>query len=288
MPLVLLAALLGALGLVLLRRAAETAPPQRLFSLSVLWTLVRNHPSWGLGLASIVAGFAAQVAALDTAPVTLVQLVVVMELPFSLVLGRLVLGGRLRRRDWLAVGLMTAGITVVLVGLEPRDSRPEAVGPWGWTAGLVTTSAVVAVLLVVGHHRGGVVRTALHGTAAGVATGLTAVLTKAVTPAFAGGVLAVAATWQTWALLAVAICGFLLLQNAMQAGRLVASQPGITLANPIVAGLWGVGLFDERVRGGGWLVLAVVGAAILASGALLLARSPLLEGHTEAGDVPTV
>jgi hypothetical protein len=46
------------------------------------------------------------------------------------------------------------------------------------------------------------------------------------------------ATWQTWVLIAAGIGGFFLLQNALQAGRLAASQPGITLANPAVALIW--------------------------------------------------
>ena len=281
--LVLLAAALGALGLVLLRKAAESEPPSRRFSLSLLWLLIRRRPAWSLGILAIVAGFAAQVAALDRAPVTLVQLVVVMELPFSLVLARVFLGGKLRRRDWLAVALMTVGTGVVSVLLRPGGGDPARATAWAWILGLLVTAAGTVALLVVGHRRGGVTRTVLHGTAAGVATGLTAVLVKAVTPSLAGGIVAVATTWQTWVLLGVSIAGFLLLQNAVQAGRLVASQPGITLANPIVAGLWGVGVLGEHVRGGVWLIGAALGAAVMAGGAVLLSRSPLLGGHTEAG-----
>ncbi|MDQ2706641.1 MAG: hypothetical protein M3Z25_02970 [Actinomycetota bacterium] len=78
-------------------------------------------------------------------------------------------------------------------------------------------------------------------------------------------------------LIGAAIGGFLLLQNALQAGRLVASQPGITLANPVVALVWGIGLFHERIHTGWWLVGAGVGAALLTGGAVLLSRSPLLD-----------
>ena len=99
-----------------------------------------------------------------------------------------------------------------------------------------------------------------------------------------GGFLAMLATWQTWVLLIVGGGGFFLLQNALQAGRLVASQPGITLANPLVAGVCGVGLFHEQVRTGPWLLGAGLGAALLAAGAVLLSSSPLLVGHQEAPD----
>jgi hypothetical protein len=147
------------------------------------------------------------------------------------------------------------------------------------------TTAVIAGVLVAGRRtRRPAVSTALAGIAAGVASGLIAALVKAVAAVLDGGFLAMLATWQTWVLLIVGGGGFFLLQNALQAGRLVASQPGITLANPLVAGVWGVGLFHEQVRTGPWLLGAGLGAALLAAGAVLLSSSPLLVGHQEAPD----
>lgn len=115
-----------------------------------------------------------------------------------------------------------------------------------------------------------------------MSAGLGAVLVKPVTAALDGGVFAVLATWQSWALLLVGAGGFFLLQNALQAGRLVASQPGITLANPLIATFWCVGVLGEQVRTGWWLAGAGLGAALLVAGVLVLASSPLLEGQQEA------
>ena len=84
-------------------------------------------------------------------------------------------------------------------------------------------------------------------------------------------------TWWTYLLILAVPAGFLLLQNAMQAGRLVASQPGITLANPLVAAVWGVGVFGEDVRTGYWLIGAAAGIALIAAGVVLLSRSSLLQ-----------
>jgi len=112
--------------------------------------------------------------------------------------------------------------------------------------------AVVLVLLGLGRRSSPAVRTALFGVAAGAASGLIAVLVKAVAVTFDRGFIAVLTTWQTWALIGAAIAGFLALQNALQAGRLAASQP-VTLANPAVALVWGIGCSTNRYRpGGGW------------------------------------
>jgi drug/metabolite transporter (DMT)-like permease len=225
--------------------------------------------------------FVLQVLALAGGPVSLVQLLVVMELPFCLILSRLVLGGRLGVREWSATSAMTLGVITLLLFLSPRGGDPDAVGPFAWLAGLAVTVGTIVVVLLAGRRAGRGARTVLAGTAAGMTAGLVAVLIKPVTSAVGRGVGGVFATWQFWAVLVVAAAAFLLLRNALRAGRLVASQPGITLANPLVAAVWGVVIFHEQVRTG-WLLLgAGVGAALLAGGAVLLSGSPLLADDLE-------
>lgn len=282
--LVLLAAASGALGLVLLRKATQAEPVHPAFSLKLLWLLIRCRPWWAAGIATIVVSFALQVSALSNGPVSLVQLVVVMELPFTLVLSRLILGGRLQLREWSAIAAMTAGVAILLFTLSPSGGDPDSTSLLTWLGGLAVTVLVIVAVLVAGRRAGPALRTALCGIAAGVAAGLIAVLAKAVTSAFARGLVAVLATWQTWVLLVVGGAAFFLLQNAMQAGRLVASQPGITLANPLAAMVWGVGLLHEQVRMGWWLLGAGVGVTLLAAGAVWLSGSRLLEGHQEGPD----
>jgi drug/metabolite transporter (DMT)-like permease len=281
--LVLAAAAVGALGLVLLRKATQAEPERPQFSLKLLWLLIRRRPVWTGGIVTLAASFVLQAIALASGPVSQVQLVIVMELPFSLILSRLILGGRLGTREWSAIVAMTLGVGVVLSTLSPTGGDPKSVNLLTWLLGLGVTTALISAVLMAGRFtRRPALSTALAGVAAGVASGLIATLLKAVTATMSGGFLAAVATWQTWAFLIVGAGGFFLLQNALQAGRLVASQPGITLANPLVAGVWGVGLFHEQVRTGLWLLGAGLGTALLAAGAVLLSSSPLLEGHQEA------
>jgi drug/metabolite transporter (DMT)-like permease len=285
--LVLLAAVANATALVLLRKATEAEGAHPTFSLPMLWVLVRQRPVWGAGISAIATGAVLQFCALSNGPLSVVQLVILIELPFTLIGARLVLGGRLRTREWSAILAMTAGLIVVLFTLSPSGGDPFSADLLTWLIGLAATVAVAITALVLARRSTPATRTALFGVATGVVSGLIAVLAKAVAVAAADGIAAVIATWQTWALIAAAVGGFFLLQNALQAGRLAASQPGITLANPAVALVWGVGLFHEHVLTGWWLVGTGLGAGLLTGGAVLLSRSPLLAPHRQGSERDT-
>ena len=68
-----------------------------------------------------------------------------------------------------------------------------------------------------------------------------------------------------------------LVQSALNAGRLIAAQPGLTLPDPIISILWGVLAFREQVRGGLFpLLFAALSTVLMAGAVFALARSPLL------------
>jgi drug/metabolite transporter (DMT)-like permease len=181
--------------------------------LALLWLLIRHRPVWAAGIAGIVVEFVLQVIALAQGPVSMVQLLVVMELPFCLVLSRLILGGRLQAREWSAIAAMTVGIIVLLLTLSPRGGDPDSLNLISWFIGLAVTVAAIVAVLVAGRWTSPAARTALAGIAAGMTAGLIAVLVKAVTSHLGGGLGEVVATWQTWVLLAASLAAFLLLQN---------------------------------------------------------------------------
>lgn len=75
---------------------------------------------------------------------SVVQLLVVMELPFCLLLSRFILGGRLHAREWSAIAPMTLGIVVLVLTLAPRGGSPGSLNLIGWLIGLVVTVAAIA------------------------------------------------------------------------------------------------------------------------------------------------
>ncbi len=62
------------------------------------------------------------------------------------------------------------------------------------------------------------------------------------------GASAVFAHWSPYVLVAVGATGLFLVSNAFQAGPLAASQPSLTIVEPIVSAALGVLMFHERMH----------------------------------------
>jgi drug/metabolite transporter (DMT)-like permease len=263
------ASVANAVASVLQRMAAKNEPESEAFELSLLWHLVRRR-AWLGGVAAMICGFVLQAGALGTGPVALVQPILILELAFTLVLSGFVFRTDLRGREWLAVAGMSVGVALLLSALRPTGGRPDAAAGATWALATGVTVCAIAVLVLVGRRRRDAGRAAYLGVATGVSFGFTAALIAAIIAAGLGNLFT---EWQTYALVVAGPAGFFLLQNALQGGRLVASQPGLTLANPVTAVGWGVAVFGEQVRGAGWIVLALAGVALIAACTVLLARS---------------
>jgi drug/metabolite transporter (DMT)-like permease len=122
--LVLAAAAVGALGLVLLRKATQAEPERPQFSLKLIWLLIRRRPVWAGGIVTLTASFVLQAIALASGPVSQVQLVIVMELPFSLI--RRWIGDRGPRSPAVPLRRLPAGLhrcelcVAAALGVLPR------------------------------------------------------------------------------------------------------------------------------------------------------------------------
>ncbi|MGH3549754.1 MAG: DMT family transporter [Pseudonocardiaceae bacterium] len=242
----------------------------------MLWHLA-HKPVWFAGIGAIIVGFVLQAGALATGPITLVQPILVLELGFTLLLAAAVFHSRLPAREWSAVGGMTAGLALLLYSLSPSGGHRRAASPTLWAIAITVTLALAGLFVALGYRRHHARRAAYFGVATGVGFGLIASLVAGITTAYAGGGLGgVFTAWQTYLVIVLGPSFFFLLQKTMQAGRLVAAQPPLTLANPIVAFGIGITVFGEHVRKGGWAAGAAIGAVLIAGCTVRLARSPLL------------
>lgn len=277
----LLAAACNALASVLQRRAARSAPDRIAFRPALLWDLVRR-PVWLGGIAALIAGFLLQATALSNGGLALVQPLLVAELPFTMVLLARLSRIRLDRRTWGAVAAMTAGLVGFLAAASPTRGRrmPDTLD---WVlAGIVTVGAIAAVVAV-SRLLSGAPRAAALGAAAGTGFALTATFMKAATELVDRGMPALLTSWEPYAMVAAGAGSVFLLQNALQSGTLVASQPALTISDPVAAVLYGITMFGETVRSGLWLIIEVAGFVLIFYGSVRLSRSrPIrLQAETE-------
>jgi hypothetical protein len=272
--LMIVAAGLNAAASVLQRAAARDEPSSRAFSVQLVLDLLRR-PVWLLGIVAMISGFVLHAISISVSRIALVQPLLVAELPFTILLAARAFHLRIARRDWAAIGMQTVGLAAFVACLAPRDGDPGAVAVTTWALAGGATCAGVIVLVVLGYRARRERRAAFLGIATGAAFGLNSALIAGVGAAFSEGT-SLFGIWQTYAVAVVGPLSFFLLQNALGSGNLVACQPGFTLTNPLVSVSWGLAVFGERGNGGWFLIGTAVGAGLIATGSVLLARSPLL------------
>lgn len=281
--LAVLAAASNAASNILQRQANRQEPPEAAMRLRLIIDLV-HRPTWLAGLVTVIASFLLDAAALHTGRLAAVQPILVLELPLTLVGASFVFrSASLRLREWISIAVMTAGLAGLIFCLDPTGGHSLDVRSLSWAVGVAVTAGAI-VACVAGSFRGGPARRpALLGLAAGIGFGLTAAFMKNATGHLNHGLVGILETWSTYAMIVTGLAAMFLMQNALQAGRLIAAQPGISLADPGVAILWGVLVFGEGIRGGAYTAGAVASGLALATGVLMLTRSPLLHEQAVAG-----
>ncbi|MEV5153907.1 DMT family transporter [Streptomyces werraensis] len=269
------AALSNALATVLQRKAALTVPRSEGLRVGLILDLLRR-PVWLAGIVAVITAGVCQAVALATGPITVVQPLFVLELPLALVIAAALLQGRLSRAGWLAVGTVVAGLGVVLFAASPEGNRTQ-VPMTHWIPAVAVCVAAIAALVVAALRRPeGRGRAACFGLATAISYAMTAALMKTSMHTLDdGGVTAFLTTWQTYGFALFGVCALFFLENAMQSGPLVASQPALTLGDACVSLALGITVYAEYVRTGWWLIPQILGAALIAAGVLALSRLPL-------------
>jgi drug/metabolite transporter (DMT)-like permease len=231
------------------------------------------EPIWWLGIAAMISGFACEAVALTIGQIALVEPVMIAELPLTIIGARIFLGRHLTGRAWTAIVGLAVGVAALVAALAPEGGDPGTVRLSTWLiAGGVVVAAALACVVVAQRAHGA--RAALLGVATGAVFALMSALVSGVGAIYShGGIGAVLTSWQTYAAVVAGPSSFFLLQKALQAGTLVASQPGFTLVNPLVSVFWGVLVFGETTRTGLWLVLGAVAAVGVVVATVALVRA---------------
>ncbi|MER5741667.1 DMT family transporter [Streptomyces sp. NPDC002225] len=273
----LLTALSNGSASVLQRRAARTVPDSEAMRLSLIGHLLRR-PIWLAGIGLVVLAAVFQAVALATGPIAVVQPIFMIELPATLLMAASVMRVRLPRRTWYGVAAVTLGLALGMASAAPGGGSASVHG-LAWVPALLLTGLFEAALIAAALATRGDTRGALLGLAAACGYALTAALMKdAMARLTDGGVGALFSAWQLYAMAAAGVGALFLLQNALQAGTLVAVQPMLTLGDALISVAYGVTLFGEELRAGWWLVPVLAALVLIAVGCVELARSPLAAG----------
>jgi drug/metabolite transporter (DMT)-like permease len=282
-----------ALASVAQHRAAAPAPGE----MSLSWRLVGfllHRPVWFLGIASMILGFVFQVQALRVGSLSLVQPIIATELVIVFGVMALHSRGQVHTRDWLAAVGMVVGLAAFLALARPAGGRDHASSSMWILAGLSTF--VLAGLLTAfaylpgrdGIRPGSSRKASLLGIAAATGFGFLAAVIKELSAHLSQGPSGVFANWSPYVLILTGAAAMFLASNAFQAGSLAASQPGLTIVDPLVASVLGVVLFGERMN---LAPLSLAGesaaVAVLVASVILLSRSPLVQNEEDPSPAPT-
>lgn len=266
-----LAAASNATGTAFQRKAASTVPSGG--GLGLLRRLA-HRPAWYVGITGLTGAALFQALALANGPLSLVQPVFVLELPFALLIGFPLLHRQLPAQGWWAIAAVVTGLAVVLAAADPSGTRDQA-PMTRWVPALAACLGAMALAVLPAlRTRSGLLKAACLGAGSAVGNAVTAAQLKSATGTLQeDGLVAFFETWQTYGFVATGITAVLLLENALQAGSLAASQPALTIGDAGISLVLGITLFDESVRAGWWLLPELAGVALIVWGIQELTRA---------------
>lgn len=255
------------------QHVASTAAPGRAKGWRLARYLVRN-PLWLFGVGAMVTGFLLQAVALHEGRESVVQSVLVSELVFSLVVGRVWLRRTVEAAAWASAALAAAGLGVFLAMSEPKGGHPYATSA-AWLPALLTCGVLVAGFALAARNPSPTRRAAFYACAAGITGAVFATFLKSATDTLVRHGVAVALRQgPLFGLIAVGSVGAIFTQAAFHYGPLALSQPLMLIVNPVVSIALGIWVYGEHFEGY-WprIAVGVLGFAAMSVGVVLLART---------------
>ena len=282
----LAAAVLFGLSTVLEQRSTKQVPVRGALSPRLLLDLAKRR-MWLVALGIQITGNVLQVVALHIGPLALVQPLLVCDLLFAVLFAaaawhrppdRVLLGG---------VICCAAGVACFLAVARPGGGHRTVSGA-AVLPGAVILVAVMAVCLAAAQWGPRSIRPLWLALACGVDFGITAFLLKLVPDTLPEGFSDPLRQWPLYALVIIGPLGFLLNQDALQAGPLISPVLAvITTVDPLVSiGLAHVWL-DEKIASSP-LDLAAEGISltVMTAGIIALAhRAPHVTVPPDSGSM---
>jgi len=232
----------------------------------------RGLSRWILALSLTGSAVALHVLALNFGTVAVVQALGTLTLLFALPISALRDHVRISAAAWADAILTVAGLALIMSLSVESDEPALLPGAAGRSLALVTL-AVVVVLTLAAWLSGPRTRAVLLAVAAGTAFGISSVMCKAVMAAFTGSGPAGVPIPVAGMVVLFSVGGYLLSQASYRGAGLAAPLATVSVANPVVAAIAGVVVFDEGFRfGTGGLVVVALAGVVMTLGVIGLAR----------------
>jgi drug/metabolite transporter (DMT)-like permease len=247
--------------------AAAEAPKEQALNPRLFLSLMRS-PLWWAGSFGDLFGFILQAVALGFGAVALVQPLLVSGLLLAIPISAAVDKRKVAPAEIGGALLCCAGLVTFVVAAQPTAGNEKITGHDGLLL-LSIIAPVVAVLFLGTMRTNGVVRSVALALCAGTLFGVCSPLLSDIVRHLHD--------LSVWPIATVAVCGvtgFLLTQNAYQAGSLPAPLATITITEPIVAVTLGVTVLHEHLSAGPAAIGAIVVAvAAVITGVAIVARN---------------
>lgn len=262
-------------GVALQHEAASEETGVALMDPRLLTRLVRRK-KWVAGIVVGMVGAAMQGTAIATGLLIVVAPIFALHVAVALGFASFRSKRALERRHWGALAMAVTGLATFLVAASPEETDSAASVPWAVPIGVVAIG-VIAVRIVVGRLPAG--RAALAMAAvAGLGFGVSDSMVKSFTDvADADGWSSVPSHWSLAAWGIFSTLSFWLSQSAHNMADITASLPATATLQPAVGALLGSLMFGETIRGGAAIPVEVLAIAVLVTGVVLLASTPLPE-----------
>jgi drug/metabolite transporter (DMT)-like permease len=251
----LISAFCFALAAVGQHHAASTAETKESFNPRLFLDLARS-PMWWASAFGDMFGFILQSVALGLGAVGLVQPLLVTGLLLAIPISAAVDKRKVHRAEIYGALLCCAGLAAFLIAAQPATGTEKLTGHDGFL--LAVSVLPVSIVLLIGSFRftglaKAVALALCAGTLFGVCSPLISVIVRDIYHPFG------------WPLAVVGVCGvggFLLTQNAYQAGSLPAPLAVLTIVEPLVAVTLGVALLHENLDADALAITTIIASVI--------------------------
>jgi drug/metabolite transporter (DMT)-like permease len=260
----------------------------RSMSLRQIWELITN-PRWLLGLGTVAAGASMHIVGLMMAPVTVVQPVGILAVPWSVLLAAKIHGFRPTRAIWSAVGLTIVGIVVFTLFSASTAAPDTELPPARIIVACLIIFALGGLLGFFGRFGSASRRCLMWASGGSFFYGLSSALIKSISELVRGGPFLTRPLFWTAAafLLVCYLVGGWMIQQGYANGPAEIVVGSMTTTDPIVAVTFGMAVLGEGVRLGLFqgIGMAISGAVAVAGVVILSKYHPDAQGNRPARPV---